>query len=120
MAPQQAPIDPPSVMQVITSGDAVAYTANTPYASSNITTVSGTGSVLIMNDNPNRKGFMLYNNSSNSIYIVFGATASSNACSAIIASFTQFIFMSPYVGKISGIRNAGTGNVIVTEFIQAA
>lgn len=117
--PQQTPIDPPSVMQVISSGDSIAYQA-TVSASANITTAAGTGSVLVMNDNPNRKGFMLYNNSSNSVYVTFGATSASNACSVIIASFQQFIFMSPYVGKISGIRNAGTGNVIVTEFQQAA
>ncbi len=64
-------------------------------------------------------GFMLYNNSGNSCYVNFGATATSSACSIIIPTFAAWSWPFPhfcYVGPISAIRNAGSGTIIVTEF----
>ena len=80
-----------------------------------------TSSVQIIGSNYNRKSVMLYNNSSNSCYINFGPTASSAACSVIVASFTTWMWPvaeACYIGPISAIRNAGTGTIIVTEFSQ--
>lgn len=75
-------------------------------------------SVLISPANSSRRGFILYNNSANSVYITLAPTSGSSTCSLIIASFSNYTFSSfvSYIGPISAIRNAGTGSVIVTEF----
>lgn len=76
-------------------------------------------SVVIVPPNSKRIGIMLYNNSANSGYVNFAATASSAACSVIIATFATWNWPFVdfcYTGQMSAIRNAGSGNFIVTEF----
>ncbi len=91
-----------------------------PFSTSTRITTSaniGTQSVLIVDTNPSRKGLIVWNNSANSIYLAFGPTCSSAACTAIVATFTSWTYAGPiiYQGPISGIRNAGTGTVTITE-----
>lgn len=83
--------------------------------SANVTT----SSVLILDSNPARRGFTLYNNSSNSCYVTFGPTSSSASPTAIVASFVSYTPTLPvnYTGQISAIRNAGTGTIIITELL---
>lgn len=79
-------------------------------------------SVQIIGSNASRKGFILYNNSANSCYINFAATASSNSCSIIVPTFASWSWTmtgGTYTGQISAIRNAGSGTIIVTEFNYA-
>lgn len=78
-----------------------------------ITTVSQ----LIIAANPNRIGLILYNNSANSIYLAYGSAANSSTnMTKILATFANVTMEQPiYTGAIYGIRNAGTGTVLVTE-----
>src|SRR6266403_820089 len=78
-----------------------------------------TSSVQLIGANPNRKGMRIYNNSSNSIYLTSVSPANSGTnLFAIVATFTAFEFNNIlYRGPVYGIRNAGTGAVITTEFI---
>ena len=83
----------------------------------NVLGVSTTSSLLI-GKNMGRKGLRLFNNSSNSIYISTQCHASSSTnLFAIIATFQSIDLSNPvYTGQVCGIRNSGTGNVVVTEF----
>lgn len=77
-------------------------------------------SVVIAAANVNRKAFSIWNNGSNSAYVTFGATSTSAAPTFILATFTSITFFTPVVwtGQISAIRNAGSGNMVVTEFFE--
>ncbi len=77
---------------------------------------AATVSTLLAPSNANRKGFTLWNNSANSIYITFAATSSSATPTFILATFQTLSFMFAYSGPIAGIRNAGTGSVTIWEF----
>lgn len=85
-----------------------------------VSPVVTTTSQLLIAANPNRIGLLMYNNSANSIYIAYGAAANSaNKMSRILATFTQFAMEPPiYTGPIYGIRNSGTGTVLVTELTE--
>lgn len=77
-------------------------------------------SVLIAPANPNRMGAILWNNSSNSVYIAFAASGdSANNMTVIIAAFSAWTMPNEpvYQGPISGKRNAGSGYVTVTELL---
>lgn len=78
-----------------------------------------TNPVLIIGANSDRIGFMLYNNSANSAYITYGAANGSSMCSLILATFAQYVHAVPLLwqGEIYAVRNAGSGSIIVTEFI---
>ncbi len=91
---------------------------STQAAVASIVTI-GTSSGIIVNSNSSRLGFMIYNNSANSGYFTFGTHSSSNSCSFIVATFANFSWTAPmsYTGPIACVRNAGTGTVIVTEFL---
>lgn len=72
---------------------------------------------LVCGFNMDRRGIIVYNNSSNSVYLTFGPIATSSTCSLILATFASWQMLGPVIwcGPISAIRNAGTGNVLVTE-----
>lgn len=73
-------------------------------------------SVVIAPANANRKGFMIWNNSSNSAYVTFGPTSNSSTPNSIVPTFTTLTFIYGYTGAISAIRNAGSGTCVVWEF----
>lgn len=79
-------------------------------------------SVQVLAANTKRRGLTIYNNSANSVYLTWGATSSSNTCTRILATFTQFDMFGPvvYLGPISAIRNAGSGTLILTEYLLTA
>lgn len=75
-------------------------------------------SVIIAPANPKRKGFYIWNNSANSVYITFGTVSTSATPSFILATFNQHIMVSGLIwtGPLSAIRNSGTGACTVWEF----
>lgn len=78
-----------------------------------------TSSVLIVGANNQRIGLWLYNNSANSVYIsVTGPANSSTNMSFLVATFATWYMPADliYTGAVYGIRNAGTGRVLATEF----
>lgn len=99
-----------------------AYYPSSPFplAANSAITVSPvitTISVLIAPANAARKGLYLYNNSANTIYVSFATTCnSSNFMTFPIATFATWAMPLPiYTGALAGIRNSGTGTIIVTE-----
>lgn len=72
----------------------------------------------ILEANTQRRGLMLYNNTANSIYLVFGKNAGGADCNQIVASFANFNMMDKvYTGAIYASRNAGTtGTANIVEF----
>jgi hypothetical protein len=79
-----------------------------------------TASKVIAPANNRRLGLILYNQSANSVYISFTAVGdSATTLCAIIPSFQSWTMQKPiYQGVISGIRNSGTGTVVVTELVS--
>lgn len=76
----------------------------------------GTTSVLVLQKNRYRRGLVIYNNSSNSVYVSFSTTANSaNKMTAIIPTFNQWTAPEFYIGPVSAIRNAGSGVLMITE-----
>ncbi len=88
-------------------------------SAAHITTTASitTASAVVVPVNYKRKGLIIFNNSANSVYLTYGATSSSASCTRILATFTQYETYGPvsYTGVISGIRNAGSGTLTVTE-----
>lgn len=86
-------------------------------AKQTITTVGNT-SVKIANKNPYRQGLIIFNNSSNSMYVSFKGPAVAANCIRVIASYSSWEYQLPvcYTGEIYAIRNSGTGAVTVWEF----
>lgn len=78
-----------------------------------------TASVILVPANPNRKGVVIFNNSSNSVYVKYAATSVASTCTKLIATYASWEPVSPvcYTGPISAIRNSGSGVVTVFELI---
>jgi hypothetical protein len=78
-------------------------------------------SVPVLAANANRVGFVIYNNSANSVYICLGPTASGVGCHKILATFASWECYGPvcYTGAMSAIRNAGTGQLNIVELVRA-
>jgi hypothetical protein len=63
-----------------------------------------------------RKGLIIWNNSSNSVYLSYESVANSASCTFILATFQSWVMPNPiYTGIISAIRNSGTGTLTVWE-----
>ena len=66
--------------------------------------------------NANRKGFIIYNDSLNIIFLAFSATASTTAFSVKLQPGSEYEPGVDYTGVISGIASAATGAARITEF----
>ncbi len=87
----------------------------TPAGSSTTGNVSGsTSSQTILPANASRKGFIVYNDSSATLYIKYGATASAT-------SFTEKLYSNSsysetrYTGRVDGVWSTATGAARITE-----
>ncbi len=72
----------------------------------------------IIDVNKDRRGFAVWNNSSNSVYLTFGPTPCTSAApTVIVATFTSFQMFGAVVwtGEICAIRNSGSGTITITE-----
>lgn len=76
-------------------------------------------SVVIAPANPERLGMIIFNNSSNSVYVTFGATSASSTCTRLIPTFASWECLGSviYTGVVSAIRNAGSGACIAYELL---
>lgn len=82
-----------------------------------IPSVAAGNSVLLSAPNPARRGFIIWNNSSNSTYISLDTVSVASTCAWIIATFQSKDFVNfAYTGAISAIRNSGTGTWTIYEF----
>lgn len=77
-----------------------------------------TSSQVLLPANAGRKGFYLYNNSGQKIFVAFAATASSSAFTLLVAANSGYESSQNacYKGIISGVfGGSGGGNVQITE-----
>ncbi len=102
-----AAVTPPAVSPV----SLVASTATL----SNV--ASSASSVTIAVANTNRKGIYVYNDSTQTLFLSFSATASSSSYVVQIptASFWEMPVPPVYTGLITGIWVSANGNARVTE-----
>jgi hypothetical protein len=93
----------------------------TPFSLASAVVIAAT-SVLIIPANPNRKGFTIYNNSTNSLYICIQNPAVAanliDFCGSNAGPTSVVKWLGPgvYTGAIYGIRNAGVGGICGWEF----
>lgn len=96
-----------------------SYTKSTKF---NIAALVAATSAVLIPANPNRKGFTVYNNSTNSLYVCIENPAVAanliDFCGSNAGPTSLVKWMGPGVptGVITVIRNAGTGGVTAWEF----
>ncbi|MBD2202757.1 hypothetical protein H6G33_17920 [Calothrix sp. FACHB-1219] len=76
---------------------------------------SSASSVTILEANVTRKGATIWNNSTATLYIEFGATASASAFTAKLLAGGYYEVPFNYTGVISGIWSAANGAALVRE-----
>ncbi|MCC5641263.1 hypothetical protein LC593_36800 [Nostoc sp. CHAB 5844] len=97
--------NPASVtVNIPTSGTATPTTVN-----------SSAASQTILAANSNRKGGTIWNNSTATLYVEFGNTASLTAFTAKLLAGGYFEIPFNYTGIIAGIWDAANGNAQVRE-----
>lgn len=78
--------------------------------------------ILLAPANPNRLGFVVYNNSTNTMYVLIstgGPTGNQIGQCATNAGPTAHFYMTGpmvYTGAIYGYRNSGSGSAWIIEF----
>lgn len=87
-------------------------------ATATVTSVSASAtSITILASNASRKGAMLFNDSNQTLYLLFGSgVASASNYSVRIPSNSYFdLDMPVYTGQLNGLWNSANGSVKVTE-----
>lgn len=76
-------------------------------------------SVVVATANPNRKGLLLYNNSTTTVYIAYDSIASTAHLTYAIAAATTWTMPAPiYQGVVTAVRaSTGDGKLLVTELM---
>jgi hypothetical protein len=72
-------------------------------------------SVAVLASNTSRKGATIWNDSTALLYLNFGATASTTACTVKLKSDDYYEVPFGYTGVINGIWASATGSARVTE-----
>jgi len=76
---------------------------------------SSSSAVLILPANTNRKGVTIFNNSTATLYLALGFTASLTSFTVKITASSYYEVPYYFIGVISGIWNAVNGNALITE-----
>lgn len=77
---------------------------------------SNLATVVLKAANANRKGLMVFNDSTANLFLTFAGAASATVYTVKLAAGALFELPVPvYTGAISGIWDAANGNAIVTE-----
>lgn len=90
---------------------------------SSSTTISSvtnqTSSGIALAANANRKGFIIHNDSTTTVFLAFGATASAAAFTVRLTSQATYILNSGaiYTGDVSRIAQAANGSLRITELL---
>ncbi len=90
----------------------------TPATSSNVTATSvnaSTSTTSLLAANSNRKGATIWNNSTATLSLELGATASTNAFTAQLSPGGYYEVPYGYTGAIAGIWSAVNGSALVRE-----
>jgi hypothetical protein len=77
-----------------------------------------TASTVIVPSNTDRKGIILWNNSTSTAYIKFGLIASTTSFTWKLTAQTGYEFPTPiYIGEVTAVWDAAIGTMLVTEMI---
>lgn len=100
---------------VIDSGTVTA--AQITSSTATLSNVAGSASsVTILASNASRKMAMIQNDSTSSLYLKFGTTASTSSYTVLMVTNSYYELPNPvYTGRIDGIWLVATGNARVTE-----
>lgn len=93
----------------------VTVTESTSGTSTPTSVSSSTSNTTILAANSNRKGATIWNDSTATLFIEFGATATSSAYTAKLFAGGYYEVPFNYTGIISGIWSAANGNALVRE-----
>lgn len=76
-------------------------------------------SIKVLDQNKCRKGMVIFNDSPGSVWISYGSTAAFTSATAVIGPYARWDMPGPaiWLGEISGIREAETGPLVITELI---
>lgn len=90
--------------------------ASSASATATLTSVAlATSSTSVLASNAARKGFTVFNDSLNIVYLAYAATASTTAFTSKLLSGSAFTNDINFTGAISMIASAATGSLRVTE-----
>lgn len=107
-----------AALQLDSTGHLFVVSSASTSSTSTLTNVaSSASSVSILASNANRKGMILFNDSTATLYLKFGTTASATSYTVQIASNGYFEMPNPtvYTGALDGIWSSANGNARVTE-----
>jgi hypothetical protein len=113
------PDAPSGSLSIVPATGAVFTTeASTSSTGTIVSVTASVTSTVLLAANANSKGFIIYNNSANFLYIAFAATSSTTAFSVKLQSYASYNSdVTPlYTGTISGIWSATGGAALVTAF----
>ncbi|MDZ7966867.1 MAG: hypothetical protein RM368_18125 [Nostoc sp. DedSLP03] len=79
------------------------------------TVASSTSSQTILAANSNRKGATIWNDSTATLYLEFGTTATTSAFTVKLSPGGYYEVPFHYTGVISGIWSTANGNALVRE-----
>jgi len=103
-------IAPEAKLNTSPASAATTVVSSVPSSGSAVTLISATAS---------RSFFMIYNDSTESLYVKFGTGASTADFTVKILAGGYFESASPiYTGLVSGIWSAENGNALVTELTE--
>lgn len=96
---------------------AVSNTLETASTGTITSVTNAVTSFSVLATNANRKGFVIHNDSTTTVFIAFAATASATAFTLRLTSQASYISNSLpiYRGAISGIASAANGSLRITE-----
>lgn len=110
--------DPTTAAQVatVTAGGALLTDEVSP-ATATLANVGGSvASVTLQASNTARLGWMVYNDSTASMYLKFGSAASATSFTVFLGPGAYYELPEPiYTGIVTGIWTVATGNARVTE-----
>lgn len=87
-----------------------------PATAAHTTVATSTTSAVLFAANADRRRVIIWNESNNSLYVAFAATATATAYAVLIPKNGSYETpLNDYTGVISGILSAGTGNARLTE-----
>lgn len=93
----------------------VTVTESTSGTSTPTTVASSATNATILAANSNRKGATIWNDSTATLFIEFGTTATTSAFTAKLYAGGYYEVPFHYTGVISGIWSAANGNALVRE-----
>jgi len=103
------------VTQFDSSGNEVVSSDSSASASANTNVPGSASSVTLLALNSSRKGVLIDNNSSEDLYVTYGATSTTTAYTKRIKPYESWEPVKNYTGVISGIWGSGVGFARISE-----